>query len=247
MEIGFLLKKCIAFFVEPLGLILALFAIGLLFLFQEKSRSAKISLSLSFTLLLLFSYEPFSNFLLFPLEKEYPKYSTKEKVGYIHVLGSGHNTDSSQPLSSNLGNVGIKRVVEGVVLYKSMEDVKIIFSGYEGKTQISNARINAKLAIALGVEERDIILAEKPKDTLQEALFAKEIIGEAPFILVTSATHMPRAMELFSSLGMHPIAAPTAFYAKEQESYLKAPDTGSLDNTQMAIHEYLGRLWGKIH
>lgn len=102
MEMGFFFKKFITFFVEPLGLVLTFFALGLLFLLRDKKRYATIFLTSSFGLLLLFSYEPFSNLLVKNLEQIYPKYSYEEQVKYIHVLGSGHNTDTSQPISSNL-------------------------------------------------------------------------------------------------------------------------------------------------
>lgn len=247
MEIGFFFKKFVTFFVEPLGLVLTFFALGLLFLLRDKKRYATVFLTLSFSLLFLFSYEPFSNLLVKNLEQKYPKYSYEEQVKYIHVLGSGHNTDTTQPLSSNLSNSGVKRVLEGVILHKNIAGSKIIFTGYEGKTKSANATMNAKLAMSLGVDEANIIIGEAPKDTMEEALFAKEIVADAPFALVTSATHMPRAMELFGSLGLNPVAAPTAFYAKEFDGYLKAPDSGSFDNSHMAIHEYIGILWSRFN
>lgn len=147
MEIGFFLKKFITFFVEPLGLVLTFFVVGLLFLLRDKKRYATVFLSASFSLLFLFSYEPFSNLLVKNLEQKYPKYSYEEQVKYIHVLGSGHNTDTSQPLSSNLSNSGVKRVLEGVILHKNIAGSKIIFTGYEGKTKSANATMNAKLGL----------------------------------------------------------------------------------------------------
>lgn len=246
MEFGFFLKKFITFFIEPLGLVLLLFGIGIYFLFVNKKSFAKLFLSVSFLFLLLFSYEPFSNILVEALENQHQKYDYKHNIKYIHVLGSGHNADKSQPLSSNIGSVGVKRVLEGVIIHKNTAGSKLIFTGYEGDTNVSNAQMNANLAIALGVKKEDIIIGAEPKDTLEEALFAKSILGNEAFVLVTSATHMPRAMKLFKSLGLNPIAAPTAFYKKEFSSYLKKPDISSLEYSNMAIHEYIGILWSMI-
>lgn len=246
MEFGFLLKKFVTFFVEPLGLVLALFVVGLYFLFVEKKGFAKLFLTLSFSFLFLFSYRPFSNILVQNLEDMYQKYEYKQEIKYIHVLGSGHNADESQPLSSNISSVGVKRVLEGVMIYKKSAGTKLIFTGYEGNTKISNAQMNANLALALGVSADDIIIGKEPKDTKEEALFAKSIVGGEPFALVTSATHMPRSMMLFESLGLHPIAAPTAFYKDEFDGYFEAPDITTLKNSQMAIHEYVGILWSTL-
>jgi len=246
MEVGFFLKKFITFFVEPLGMILLLFVLGLYYLFVNKNSLAKVFLSLSLGLLLLFSYEPFSNFLVKNLENQYTKYEYKQDINYIHVLGNGHNTDSSQPLSSHLGSAGTKRVLEGVIIHFKTPDSKLIFTGYEGETDVATARMNADLAIALGVKEENIIINGNPKDTKEEAEFTKKFLGSEPFVLVTSATHMPRSMRLFKSLGLNPIPAPTDFHKKDFKGYLQAPEISSLENSRIAMHEYIGILWAKI-
>lgn len=246
MEIGFLLKKFVSFFVEPYGMVLTLFFLGLFLLFINRYRLAKNFLALAFGVLLLFSYPPFSNYLVKNLEEQYTKYENNQTLKYIHVLGSGHNTDKMQPLSSKLDSASLKRVLEGVMLYKKMNGAKLIFTGYEGNTDVTNAQMNASFAIAMGVNENDIIINGKPKDTKEEAEFTKTLVGSEPFVLVTSASHMPRAMHLFESLGMKPIAAPTDFRKKEFKSYYVAPDIGALLNSQVAMHEYLGLLWSKL-
>lgn len=246
MDAGFFLKQFISFFVEPFGMVLSLFVIGVYLLFVKKDSYAKISLSLSLMLMFLFSYPPFANFLVENLENQYPKYDYTTKVTYIHVLGNGHNTDTTQPLSSQISNSGLKRDLEGIFIYKNTTGSKLIFTGYEGDTNISNAFMNAKFAAELGIDKKDIIVNPKPKDTKEEALFTKTIVGSEPFVLVTSATHMPRAMRLFHSLGMNPIPAPTDFYKKEFDGYLKAPSVISFFKSQIAMHEYIGILWAVI-
>jgi hypothetical protein len=44
-----------------------------------------------------------------------------------------------------------------------------------------------------------IITLDSPKDTEEEAAAVKQAIGDAPFLLVTSASHLPRAMIFFES------------------------------------------------
>lgn len=243
-DFGFFVKKLITFFVEPLGLTMSLLIIGIVLVFLNKTKLSKVFLSLSFSILFLFSYPPFSNFLVQNLENKYQKYDYKISVKYIHVLGGGHNTDISQPISSHLSDASTKRVLEGIILYKKMQNAKIIFTGYAGKTNTPTAIMNAKLAIELGVNEDDLIINGLPKDTKEEAEFTKTIVGDEPFVLVTSASHMPRSMMLFESLGMHPIAAPTYFKKKDIYSYL--PSARALDKSRMAMHEYIGILWAKL-
>ena len=88
MDVLFSTKKVMTFFVEPLGLILLLFVIGLYFLYKSSHVKAKFFLSLSLFLLLLFSYPPVGNFLIQQLESQYTKYKYKDtNIEFIHVLG----------------------------------------------------------------------------------------------------------------------------------------------------------------
>ncbi len=246
MEFGFVLKKFVTFFIEPYGMIVTLFLLGLFFLFTQKIKRAKIFLSLAFSILFLFAYPPFSNALVKGLEEKYPKYNGVKNIKFIHVLGSGHTTDPLQPLSSQIGDAGVKRVVEGVILHKQIKGSTLIFTGYELSTNVTNAKMNASLAMALGVDAENIIINGIPKDTYEEALFTKSLLGDAPFILVTSAAHMPRSMELFRSLGLNPIAAPSDFLKNEQRGFLREPNVHDLGISQRAVHEYLGLLWSKV-
>ncbi len=246
IDILFYIKKTITFFIEPLGFVITTAIIGLYLMHRGRYRGSKILLSISLGSLLLFSYPPFANLLVTNLEDKYQKYDDTKAVKYIQVLGAGHTTDPSQPLSSQISNAGLKRDLEGILLHSSLKGSKILFAGYEGYSDIPISTMNSRLAIALGVKVEDIIQNPKPKDTKEEAMFAKSIVGEESFILVTSATHMPRAMMIYESMGMHPIAAPTDFVKGERYELLAAPSIVALYKTKRAIHEYVGILWSNL-
>ena len=76
---------------------------------------------------------------------------------------------------------------------------KLIFTGGVSKTNtVSTAEVGARVAQSLGVPHEQIITLDLPKDTEEEAAAVKQAIGDAPFLLVTSASHLPRAM-IFSA------------------------------------------------
>ena len=246
MEFGFLLKKIISFFVEPYGMVLSLLVVGFYYLFVSKYRFAKIFLTIGFLSMLLYSYQPFSNFLISHLENKYPKYDYKGEVKYIHVLGNGHNDDIEQPLSSRMGETSIMRDIEGIIIHLKTPNSKLIFTGFTGGSDISTAEMNTNFALALGVPKENIIFSNQPKDTHEEAIFTKSVVGEEAFILVTSASHMPRSMMLFQSLGLNPIAVPTNFYKEEFQGYMRVPSIRAFYISQIAMHEYIGILWAKM-
>jgi uncharacterized SAM-binding protein YcdF (DUF218 family) len=250
MEILFFAKKIITFFVEPLGLILTLASIGLYFLYKSSYTKAKIFLSFSLLLLILLSYPPVGNFLIQQLESQYSKYDYKDDdIAYIHVLGSGHYENDKWPLSSQIDNASLRRAIEGIIIYKKLnkQNAKLIFTGYTGfDNDIPNAEINASIARIAGIGKQNMLINGEPKDTKEEANFAKSILGDKVFILVTSASHMPRAMKLFKGVGLNPIAAPTDFRGKDKP-LLSVPNISSFEKSRIAIHEYLGITWSYLN
>lgn len=245
-DYSFAFKQFVSFFVHPYGLVVSLSFLFVIFKILRWKRYANTSLYSMVFFLLFFSYPPVANSLISSLEIRHPKFDYTHQVEYIHVLGNGHNDDESQPLSSRIGDVGTKRNLEGIMIYYKSPGSKIIFTGARGGSPISTAMMNKKFALALGVKEEDIILSEIQNDTEDEALFAKSVVGDAPFALVTSATHMDRAMKLFQLHGLDPIAAPTGYLKQNVQSYLKLPHPSSFIKSQIAMHEYIGLLWGKL-
>ncbi len=68
-------------------------------------------------------------------------------------------------------------------------------------------------------------------------------------VLVTSASHMKRALYEFNAAGIKPIPAPTNFMAIddiEQPWQKYTPKARYLEQTELYWHEYLGGLWQKL-
>ena len=67
----------------------------------------------------------------------------------------------------------------------------------------------AQLARAMGIAEGSIVVCDRPLDTAAEVREVGKLLGSSPFLLVTSAYYMPRAMLMVRRTGANPIAAPT--------------------------------------
>jgi uncharacterized SAM-binding protein YcdF (DUF218 family) len=71
-------------------------------------------------------------------------------------------------------------------------------------------------------------------------------IGQQPFLLVTSASHLPRAMRFFQHQGLKPIPAPANQMAVESplNPWEKAlPSPLWLMHSDRVGYETLGRIW----
>ena len=104
---------------------------------------------------------------------------------------------------------GLARVVEGVRLARARPGSRLLVSGgaAPGFTPISWGY--ARIATELGIERSALVLMDRALNTEQESREVFALLGNAPFILVTSANHMPRAMQLMHHAGANPLAAPT--------------------------------------
>jgi len=248
IDTAFLLKKAVGELSGPLSIGLFVAAGGLVALYSGRLRNAKLLLSFAFAWIALVSYEPVSDLLLKPLERRFPALiSTPQEVGYILVLGSGHKSDAALPITSLASATALVRLSEGIRHYRMHPGSRLVVSGYRGLyDSASHASVQKRLAVSLGVDENDIIMFEEPKDTMEEAEAMKKLVGEAPFILVTSASHMPRAFGIFRSQGLAPIAAPTDHQARAQSRWLHMPDGEGLRDSDRAFHEYLGLFWERV-
>lgn len=206
----FTLKKFIGALILPLPFLLLLMALGLALLWLSRfQRTGKICLSLSWLALLLLSLQPVADALLEPIENSYPTWRGTERAEYVVVLGGGYTWNSQWAPSSNLINNSLPRLTEGIRLWQQNPGAKMIFTGAAAKTNpVSTGEAGARVAESLGVPRSDIIVLDKPKDTEEEAAAVKAAIGDAPFLLVTSASHLPRAMNFFRGAGLHPLPAP---------------------------------------
>ena len=257
----FILKKIIAAFLYPLPLSILLSFLGLYLLwFTTKQKTGKIVVSVGLAILALFSYSIITNRLLRPLERKYdtfeiesssvvPETVNKSVIEFVVVLGGGHTSDPELPLISQIGKDSLIRLIEGIRIYRKYPGAKLILSGGAVFDPVSEAEIMARVAREMGVPERDVILESKSQDTRDEALFIKPIVGNEPFVLVTSASHIPRSMALFKKLGMNPIPSPIGHSVKDRQGLSPSfffPGSGSIRNAELAIHEYLGLTWAKL-
>ena len=255
-----LFKKSFSRFLFPIPLCLELLALGLLLLcFTRRQKAGKTVVALAGVLLFLFSNHTFSNLLLRPLENRYPPLfispGAPAAVGlreakFIVVLGSGITPDASRPVEIQLDDGSTARLVEGVRVSKVLHCCKLVLSGGPvGGNASSIAGAMAQLAEELGVNRRDMILEAQSNDTEGEARLVAPIVGTQPFILVTEASHMPRALGLFRKQGTHPMADPMDFRTRRAQARVPQdlfPDAEQLRVTQRAVYEYLGLAWGKI-
>ncbi|MBD1389098.1 YdcF family protein [Neiella sp. HB171785] len=245
----FVIKKLVATLVSPMPFAFLLMTLALLAAwFSAASRWVCWPLSVAWLMLGSLSVYPVASSWLLKYEGLYPAYSAQldRPVDQIIVLGCYGIEDPQLPVSSQLHPCSSMRLIEAMRIWRFHPNAKLILSG--GKTrfgQLSNAELGANLLIALGVPRDAIIISPVARDTETEAIAVKKLLGPNPPVLVTSATHMKRAVRLFARHDIAVIAAPSEHLVRApsgQESSWREwiPKATNLYNSERAWYATLG-------
>ncbi len=244
----FALKKLIGGLLLPLPLLLVLMIIALLLLwFSRWQKTGKIILSVGCLMLALISLQPIADRLLAPTESRYPTWRNQQQVDYVVVLGGGYTWNPDWAPGSNMIGNSLPRLVEGIRLWRQNPGSKMIFTGAAAPgNPVSSAEVTSRVAQSLGVPPDAIVTLDKPRDTRQEAAEVAKVVANRPFLLVTSASHLPRAMIFFQQQGLNPLPAPANQLAITSPLNFwerAVPSPVWLGHSDRAIYEWLGRSW----
>ncbi|MEE4176003.1 MAG: ElyC/SanA/YdcF family protein [Bacteroides sp.] len=230
-------------------------AVALIFGLWKKKRLARWFGIFALVWLLTTSTGPLPRLLISGLENRYGVFDDSlsfpvDQPLHVLVLGGGHTSDERLPANNQLSLSALGRLVEGIRIHRQHPGSLLILSGYPGKDKVSNARVMYQTALLMGVEASQMAIIPEPENTRQEAqAYLKTYGNHQPLVIVTSATHIPRAMMWFSKAGLNPLPAPTNHAIKESpvsRSQWWIPGPQNISLTDRAIYEYAGIIQARL-
>jgi len=244
----FLLSKILGFFAIPSNLLIALGIVGVLLL---RTRFARLGWRLvvgSLVVLAVIGLSPLGNALILPLEQRFPAWdSARGGPDGIVVLGGAVTPDVAVARNNVALNEAAERMTAAVELARRYPNARIIFSGGEGTLLYGGNESEAALRLfeGLGVARGRVVTEDKSRNTVENALFTREIAKPKPgerWLLVTSAYHLPRAVGVFRKVGFAVEAYPVDWRTRGPEDALRPfPTLGEgLRRTDTAVREWLG-------
>ncbi len=194
---------------------------------------------------------PGARALLAPLEGLYPALLTRPErpPGWIVVLTGGEGWGEGRPITSDLSTSSAARLLEAVRVWRLLDgEGELLFVGGIGQPgRRAEAPLMAQAAAALGVPRRSLHWEAASRNTHENALAIASELGGRPFVLVTSAFHMPRAMAACRAAGLEPIPAPCGYRAPlELSGWDLLPASEYLWDSALAIREYLALLYYRL-
>lgn len=241
----FEIKKIIGSLLMPLPMSLVLLALCLLFISKTNLKSI-IGAWLVIIVMWAISTPYVANKIISPQEQAYKPFNVSKhnNIDKIVVLGCDVYPNSRLTSNAQLGGCALSRLVEGLRLANQYPRAELIVSG-GGNDQASNALLMAQTAISLGVSSERIKQNLQAFDTKDEAKLLAPHLVDRQVALVTSVSHMNRAIDLFRAQGVDIIPAPIQFY-----SLFSSPSSRQFiaqSNILLAVtshcHEWLGQTW----
>ncbi len=209
------LKSIVAASLSPLVISLALQLLGWLLLVRSRKRPGLMCLAAGTCILFAGSFPGLTFEARRTAEYTYPPLSPEALPAgplLVAVLGTGFNPDPQMPANSQVGPAFLARLLEGIRILRYRPDIQLVVSVAGEADQASKSRFLAAMLQLLNVEPQRVQLITTAESTLDEAVLVKNLNQQTiPVVLATSASHMPRAIRIFTDAGMTSIAAPTDF------------------------------------
>jgi uncharacterized SAM-binding protein YcdF (DUF218 family) len=178
--------------------------------------------------------------------------ASTERYDAVVVLGAGIAGKGSLRPTDQLTGLSMQRTFCGADLFADGRAPRLVLSGGDGSVfgeGPKEAIEMKKFAVRLGVPEQAILLDDRARTTYENAVGTKRVLGQGSILLVTSASHMPRAAGLFRKQGFLVTPAPCTYRLQEWPGVWSnldmldfIPSLGALDGFTNTLTEVVGTI-----
>ena len=247
----FILSKLLSAITQPLFWLAVWWGVALLLLtFVAKWRRAALRMLWGgLAVLGLLGFEALPQALLRPLENQYPVPSPELVSRHVGIIVLGGATQHPGIYKARgqvpLGEAA-ERMSAPVGLMRQHAQMQLVFSGGEGRllaTGVTEAELAKAFYQEQGMDMRRVMLEGGSRTTRENARQVAALLGDRcqqPWLLVTSAWHMPRSVPEFTAAGCQVTPYPVDFRTGDGTPWTEYSLARSVMLWQVALHEWLG-------
>lgn len=248
----FYISKIVWFFAQPSNALLILLLVGTAMLWSRWARWGRRVILVSALLFLAAGLSPLGHALILPLEDRFPRpdLSAGSAPTGIIVLGGAQDMSIVSARGVIALNEAAERLIEAAALARKYPEARIVFSGGSNEIfgdKVSEASGARDLLVDLGIAPGRLLLEDESRNTFENAKYSARLTGardDERWLLVTSASHMPRAMGSFRSAGFRVEPWPVDFRTRGKSDikrFFPKPSEG-LRRVDLATREWMGLL-----
>lgn len=202
----FILSKIVWALIRPDTVLVLVMGLGLILMLRGRVRRAAGALCLALSGFMAIGVFPLGLLVMAPLEQRFPANPDLAGVAGIVVLGGGEETDRAAVWRQPLVNAAGDRFIAAIALAKRFPQAKVLFTGRGARvvpTADGLVTVAAAIFLSAGIAPDRLILEDAARNTAENASLSRAAAGQqsGPWVLVTSAFHMPRAMQSFCGAG----------------------------------------------
>jgi uncharacterized SAM-binding protein YcdF (DUF218 family) len=247
----FLASKLFSFVTQPLAWVVVLLLVGLLCMPIRRRLGTALSWA-ALTVLLVQGWEPLPDVVIRQLEAQYPGPAAKASLQpYAGVVVLGGALEPAYVWHGH-GQVALnsaaERMTVPIALLQNYPHLRLLFTGGEGElfaegfTEAERAKI---FFDSMGVAPQRVVYESASHTTYENAIFSARVTGvdpAQPWLLLTSASHMPRALATFRKAGWNVTAYPVDFRTGTDTPWTQYSLAGGATKWHLALHELMGLL-----
>lgn len=247
----FFASKLLSFATQPLAWVVVLLLGALLCMPARRAWGMRLGWT-ALAVLLLQGWEPLPDALLRQLETRHAGPGADAKLQHyagVVVLGG-----ALEPAYVGLArqqpalNDAAERMTASVTLLQQNAHFRLLFTGGEGELfgqGLSEAQRARIFFDSMGVPAQRIVYESASRNTYENAVFSAKLRGidpAQPWLLLTSASHMPRALATFVKFGWNVTPYPVDFRTGLQTPWTQYSLALGARKWHMALHELVGLL-----
>lgn len=247
----FIASKLLSFATQPLAWVALILFAGLL-LMSLRRRWGLTLCWLALVALLFQGWQPIPDALLRQLESKHPAVAKNGSLlAYAGVIVLGGALEPAYAWA-NQGqpalNDAAERMTATVALAQRFPNLKVVFTGGEGEllgkglTEADRAKI---FFDSMGLPIGRVQYESNSHTTYENAVLTAalpDVDKNQPWLLLTSANHMPRAMATFIQAGWNVTAYPVDFRTGTATPWSQYSLQKGAHKWHLALHEMLGLL-----
>lgn len=243
----FVLSATVSFLIQPLAWAGMLIASGA-FLIFTRPQAARRLLFCGIALWALVGWIPLPSMLLQRLEDEYSR-PAGHLDRYIGLVVLGGAVEPPSP-TGDRGEVSLNEAAERmtvpVSLIREHPHWVLVFTG--GNSSLVSNRMSAADRAkdffgSMGINASQAVYERRARTTRENALFTSSLPSVnkgADWLLVTSAWHMRRAMQVFRACGWSVTPFPVDYRTSKSTDWLAYSTVDGANLWYIVLHEHLG-------
>lgn len=245
----FYASKLLSALTQPLAWVALLMLLAWWWL-PRRPRAARWTLAIALFMGVGVGWEPLPDALLRALENRHapPAGSLRGYAGVVVLGGALERSDLWRARGQVALNAGAERMTVPVALLRQQPQLRLVFTGGEGRlhaTGVAEAAQAKAFFDSLGVPADRVLYEGASRTTYENATFSAALPGvdkTRPWLLLTSAWHMPRALASFRALGWNVTPYPVDYRTGAATPWTEYSLARGAQRWQLALHEGLGWL-----